>query len=77
LVQVVETAGGPVNLEGLSDGELLDLAVPSEPPTQGRRVLVIWLYLTESPKTSLKEFDHTITALAERELERRADSSKR
>lgn len=61
-----------VNLEGLSDGELLELAVPSESPTQGRRVLVIWLFLKESPKLGLEEFDHSLTGLAEQELERRA-----
>jgi hypothetical protein len=61
-----------VNLEGLSDGELLELAVPSESPTQGRRVLVIWLFLRESPKIGLEEFDRSLTALAEQELERRA-----
>jgi hypothetical protein len=61
-----------VNLEGLSDGELLELAVPSDSPTQGRRVLVIWLFLKESPKVGLEEFDRSLTALAEQELERRA-----
>jgi len=61
-----------VNLEGLSDGELLELAVPSDSPTQGRRVLVIWLFLKESPKIGLEEFDRSLTALAEQELERRA-----
>jgi len=61
-----------VNLEGLSDGELLELAVPSDSPTQGRRVLVIWLFLRESPKVGLEEFDRSLTALAEQELERRA-----
>jgi len=61
-----------VNLEGLSDGELLELAVPSDSPTQGRRVLVIWLFLRESPKIGLEEFDRSLTALAEQELERRA-----
>ena len=61
-----------VNLEGLSDGELLELAVPSESPTQGRRVLVVWLFLKESPKIGLEEFDRSLTALAEQELERRA-----
>ena len=61
-----------VNLEGLSDGELLELAVSSESPTQGRRVLVIWLFLRESPKIGLEEFDRSLTALAEQELERRA-----
>ena len=61
-----------VNLEGLSDGELLELAVPSDSPTQGRRVLVIWLFLKECPKIGLEEFDRSLTALAEQELERRA-----
>ncbi len=61
-----------ISLQKLSDGELLDLAVPSESPTQSRRVLVIWLYLKESPKIGLEEFDRSLTTLAEKELERRA-----
>ena len=74
-VEQAQIARGPelvVNLEGLSDGELLELAVPSDSPTQGRRVLVIWLFLKESPKIGLEEFDRSLTALAEQELERRA-----
>ncbi len=66
------TAEYLVSLEKLSDGELLDLAVPSESQTQSRRVLVIWLYLKESPKIGLEEFDRSLTTLAEKELERRA-----
>lgn len=67
----------PVNLDGLSDGELLELAVPSEDPTQSRRVLVIWLYLKESPKVGLVEFDRSLTVLAEQELQRRAANGQR
>ena len=70
--QITKRLEQSVNLEGLSDGELLELAVPSETPTQSRRVLVIWLYLKETPKVGLEEFDHSLTALAEQELERRA-----
>ncbi len=72
LGQVIERPGMTVNLEGLSDGELLELAVSSETPTQSRRVLVIWLYLANSPKMSLEEFDRTLTSMAEEELQRRA-----
>ena len=61
-----------MNLEKLSDGDLLELAVPSESPTQSRRLLVIWLFLRESPKVGIEEFDRALTALAEKELERRA-----
>ena len=70
--QAMERPEVPVSLEGLSDGDLLELAVPSESPTQSRRVLVIWLYLKESPKASIEEFDHSLTAMAEKELARRA-----
>ncbi len=70
--QLERRLGLVVNLEGLSDGELLELAVSSETPTQSRRVLVIWLYLKEAPKLGLEEFDHSLTSLAEQELERRA-----
>jgi hypothetical protein len=62
-----------MNLEKLSDGDLLELAVPSENPTQSRRLLVIWLFLKESPKVGIEEFDRTLTAVAEKELERRAN----
>lgn len=70
--QVIRTPETSVNLENLSDGELLELAVNSEIPTQSRRILVIWLYLKDSPKVGLEEFDRSLTASAERELERRA-----
>ncbi len=70
--QVKGTLEYSVSLEKLSDGELLDLAVPSEFPTQSRRVLVIWLYLKESPEIGLENFDRSLTGLAEKELERRA-----
>ena len=70
--QVIGTPEYSVSLEKLSDGDLLELAVPSESPTQSRRVLVIWLYLKESPKIGLEEFDRSLTILAEKELERRA-----
>jgi hypothetical protein len=63
-----------VNLETLSDGDLLELAVSSDTPTQSRRVLVVWLYLKESPKIGLEEFNRILTALADKELQRRASS---
>lgn len=72
---MTRTAELSVNLEKLSDGELLELAVPSDSPTHSRRVLVIWLYLREAPKVGLEEFDHSITAVAEKELQRRANSN--
>ena len=70
--QVVGTVEGSVDLQALSDGELLDLAVPSDNPTQSRRVLVIWLYLKNSPNMGIEEFDRMLTTQAEKELERRA-----
>lgn len=75
--QVISTTELSVNLEKLSDGELLELAVPSESPTQSRRILVIWLYLNGSPKIGLEEFDRSLTILAERELQRRANPNKK
>ena len=74
--QVIFTAELSANLEKLSDGELLELAVPSESPTQSRRVLVIWLYLNDPPKIGLEEFDRSLTVLAEKELQRRANPNK-
>jgi hypothetical protein len=71
-VKVIDSQVNGMNLEKLSDGDLLELAVPSENPTQSRRLLVIWLFLKESPKVGIEEFDHTLTSLAEKELERRA-----
>ncbi len=59
-----------VDLSGLSDGELLDLAVPSN--SLNRRVLVMWLYLKERPDKGLEEFDLLVATMAERELQRRA-----
>ena len=73
LGQVIRTPELSVNLERLSDGELLELAVPSETPTESRRVLVIWIYLKESPKIGLEEFDRLLTGWAEKELQRRAN----
>jgi len=74
---LVSTHEISVDLEKLSDGDLLELAVPSESPTQSRRVLVIWLYLNDSPKTGLEEFDRSLTDLAEKELQRRANPNKK
>jgi len=69
---VISTVEGSVDLRALSDGELLELAVHSENSTQSRRVLVIWLYLKNSLKISIEEFDQSVTEMAEKELERRA-----
>ncbi len=62
------------DLSSLSDGELLDLAVPSD--SLSRRVLVMWLYLKEGkyPEMTLQEFDLSVTSAAEKELQKRAIS---
>jgi hypothetical protein len=73
---VVGTPEISVDLQKLSDGDLLELAVPSESPTQSRRILVIWLYLNDPPKIGLEEFDRSLTVLAEKELQRRANPNK-
>ena len=59
-----------VDLSTLSEGELMELAVPSG--TMNRRVLVMWLYLRGNTNNSLVEFDLLISTLAEKELQRRA-----
>ena len=69
-----DTTESSVNLADLSDGELLDLAVQTE--ASNRRILVIWLFLRERPQSPLVEFDHMLTSLAEKELQKRADSMK-
>ena len=63
-----------VNLEIVSDGELLELAVPTE--SSARRVLVMWLYLRERSQVPLEEFERLLTTLAEKELHRRAGDGK-
>jgi hypothetical protein len=62
------------DLGGLSEGELLDLAVPSQ--SLNRRVLVLWIYLREHPNIGLDDFDSALTSLADKELQRRAISEK-
>jgi hypothetical protein len=62
--------GLDIELGSLSDGELLDLAVPSQ--SLNRRVLVMWVYLKTRPQQSLDDFDSIITGLAEKELQKRA-----
>ena len=61
-----------VDLSNVSDGELLDLVVPSG--SSNRRVLVMWLYLREQPGIPLEAFDSLLASLAERELQRRSIS---
>jgi hypothetical protein len=61
-----------LDLGGISEGELLDLAVPSQ--SMSRRVLVLWLYLKERPEIELEQFDSLLTSLAEKELHKRAIS---
>ncbi len=58
------------NLSDVSDGELMELLVPSQ--TSSRRMLVMWLYLRTRRRHPLEEFDHILTSLAEKELQRRA-----
>jgi len=65
------TAADP-DLGGLSEGELLDLAVPSQ--SISRRVLILWLYLKERSEMELEQFDSIMTSLAEKELHKRAIS---
>jgi hypothetical protein len=60
------------DLGELSEGELLDLAVPSQ--SVSRRALVIWLYLKERTEIGLEQFDVLLTFLAEKELHKRAAS---
>ncbi len=60
------------DLGSLSDGELLDLAVPSQ--SLNRRILVMWLYLREHPQIGLEQFDSLLTSLAENELQKRSVS---
>ncbi len=62
------------NLSGLSDGELMDLAVPSG--SLNRRVLVMWLFLREKPPMPLEEWDALVAAAAEKELEIRSVSGQ-
>lgn len=63
-----------VNLECLSDGELMELAVPSN--SMNRRVLVIWMYLKVRSQIPVDEFEQELTASSEKELQRRANSAK-
>lgn len=65
------TTPGP-DLGGLSEGDLLDLTVPSE--SLNRRVLVMWLYLREGSQMGLEQFDAVVTSLAEKEMRKRAVS---
>jgi hypothetical protein len=62
------------DLSGLSDGELMDLAVSSS--SLNRRVLVMWLYLKERPQMQLDEWDSILVSCAERELEKRSLSGQ-
>ncbi len=60
----------PTILGDLSEGELMDLLVPSS--SSSRRVLVMWLYLKLDTRMALDEFEPLLTSLAERELQTRA-----
>lgn len=59
-----------IDLSDLSDGDLMDLAVPSGSVT--RRVLVIWLFLRNKPPMRIDEWESLIASSAEKELERRS-----
>ncbi len=61
-----------VNLSPLSEGELMELIVPT--PTLNRRVLVMWLYLNSKSSQPLEQFDSEVSTLAEKELQKRASS---
>lgn len=60
-----------IDLSALTEGELMELLVPS--PTMNRRVLVMWLYLNSKSSESLDQFDLQISSLAEKELQKRAN----
>ncbi len=60
----------PTILADLSEGELMDLLVPSS--SSSRRVLVMWLYMKSNAGMALDEFEPLLTSLAERELQSRA-----
>ena len=60
----------PIDLSTLSEGELMELTVPST--SMNRRVLVMWLYLKVKFDKPLDEFDLLLSSLAEKELHRRA-----
>jgi hypothetical protein len=59
-----------VDFTELSDGELLELMVPSQ--SISRRILVVWLYLQQRTSISLREFDKLLSSSAEAELRDRA-----
>jgi hypothetical protein len=59
-----------IDLSELSDGDLMDLAVPSG--SVARRVLVIWLFLKNKPPMRIDEWGSLIASSAEKELERRS-----
>jgi hypothetical protein len=63
-----------IDLSTLSEGELMELTVPSA--SMNRRVLVMWLYLKVKIDKPLDEFDLLISSLAEKELHRRAGTGK-
>jgi len=59
-----------IDLSALTEGELMELVVPSM--TLNRRVLVMWLYLHSKSSEPLDRFDLHISTLAEKELQKRA-----
>ena len=65
-----DTSISPTILADLSEGELMDLLVPS--PSSSRRVLVMWLYLKLNSRIDFEEFEPLLTSMAESELQTRA-----
>lgn len=63
-----------VDFAEISDGELLELMVPSQ--SMSRRLLVVWLYLQQRGSIALKEFDQLLSSLAEMELQKRANAGE-
>lgn len=73
--EAFELQRGEVDLSTLSDGDLLDLAVPVQ--TLRRRILLMWLYLKFRPQDSLDKLDAQLALEAEEELKKRASRIKK
>jgi len=59
-----------LDLGGMTDAELMDLAVPIQ--TLARRVLVMYVYIKSKAEISLDELDAQLALEAEEELKKRA-----
>jgi hypothetical protein len=73
--EAFELQRAEVDLSTLSDGDLLDLAVPVQ--TLKRRTLIMWLYLKFRPQGSLDKLDVQLALEAEEELKKRASRIKK